>query len=122
MASNKNIKGITIEIGGDTTGLQKAINDVTKNSAGLYKELREVNNALKFDSSNAELIAQKQQILSEAIKETSDKLNVLKQSQQQVDEQFKKGEINEAQYRAFNRELVETENVLNSLKSQLQGV
>lgn len=120
--ANKNIKGITIELGGDTTGLQKALKGVDSTSVKLNSELKEVNKLLKFDPSNTELVAQKQKLLTDSIENTSTKLDQLKSAQSQVDAQFKSGNIGEEQYRAFAREVAQTEQSLNSYKSQLGGL
>lgn len=116
------IQGITIEIDGNTTGLQNALKDVNKKSVELNQELKDVNRLLKFDPGNAELIAQKQQLLSQQVENTSNKLNQLKQAQSQVEAQFKSGDIGEAQYRAFRREIESTEGQLKGLKTQLSKV
>ena len=105
----KAIKGITVEIGGDTVGLQKALNEADKSSKILNSELKQVNNALKLDPTNTTLLAQKQQILSEQVKNTSDKLQQLKSVQSQVEEKYKSGEIGADAYRAFQREIISTE-------------
>lgn len=117
MAGNT-IKGITIEIGGNTTKLGKALEDVNKRSRDLQKELKNVNSLLKYDPNNAELLNQKQQILNETITATKEKLETLKNAQQQVQDQFSRGEITAEQYRSFQREIVATENKLKSLESQ----
>ena len=120
--ANKNIKGITIELGGDSTGLQKALKTVDSTSVKLNSELKEVNKLLKFDPSNTELVAQKQKLLTDSIENTSTKLDQLKSAQSQVEQQFKNGNIGEEQYRAFQREVAQTEQSLNSYKSQLGGL
>lgn len=120
--ANKNIKGITIELDGNTTGLQKALKGVDSTSVKLNSELKEVNKLLKFDPSNTELVAQKQKLLTDAIGNTSTKLDQLKSAQSQVEAQFKSGNIGEEQYRAFQREVAQTEQSLNSYKSQLGGL
>lgn len=113
------IQGITIEIGGDTRGLKDALKDVNKESNKVSSELKEVERALKFDPSNTELIAQKQQLLAEQIQRTSEKLDVLKTAQSQVEAQFQSGEIGAEQYRAFQRELATTEGQLRRFNSQM---
>ena len=120
--ANKNIKGITIELDGNTTGLQKALKTVDSTSVKLNSELKEVNKLLKFDPSNTELVAQKQKLLTDSIGNTSTKLDQLKSAQSQVEAQFKSGNIGEEQYRAFGREVAQTEQSLNSYKSQLSGL
>lgn len=115
----KRIQGITIEIGGDTVGLQKALSDVNKRSKDLQSELRDVERLLKFNPGNVEALAQKQALLTKQIENTTDKLNQLKAAEQQVQAQFKKGDISEEQYRAFRREIEFTEGSLNGLKNKL---
>lgn len=110
------IKGITIEIGGDTTKLDKALSGVNKQSRDLQRELKEVEKGLKLDPKNTELLAQKQTLLKEAVAATSEKLDVLKTAEAQVQKQFKNGEVSEEQYRALQREIIKTESDLKSLK------
>ncbi|MEW9167030.1 phage tail tape measure protein [Bacillus pacificus] len=113
------IKGITIEIGGETTGLQNALKDVNKRSNDLTKELKDVERLLKFDPGNVEALAQKQQLLTKQIENTTQKLDKLKVAEQQVQAQFQNGKISEEQYRAFRREIEFTEGSLNGLKNKL---
>lgn len=115
----RNIKGITIEINGDTKGLDKALSSVNSSANKTQSELRDVNKLLKLDPGNTELIAQKQKLLAQAITQTGDKLKTLKEAQAQVDAQFAKGDIGEEQYRAFQREIASTEATLKGYKSQL---
>lgn len=113
------IKGITIEINGDTKGLDKALGNVNQSASKTQQELRDVNKLLKLDPGNTELIAQKQKLLGQAIEQTGDKLKTLKSAQAQVEAQFKSGDIGEEQYRAFQREVASTEASLKGYKSQL---
>ena len=107
------IKGLTIEIGGDTTKLGQALEDVNKKSRDLSSELGSINKLLKLDPTNVELLSQKQKVLADAISNTSDKLDTLKEAEKQVQEQFKRGEVSEEQVRALQREIIATENKLN---------
>lgn len=119
MASNRNaIKGITIKIGGDTTELGKALESVNKQSDTLSEELREVNRMLKFDPENTELLAQKQKLLAGQVENTQEKLEKLKEAERQVQEQFARGEVSEAQVRALRREIIKTEGQLQSYEEQ----
>ena len=118
MASKK-IKGIVIEIGGDTSKLGDALKDVEKKTSSLQSELREVERALKFNPDNVELLAQKQKILTDTVEETTNKLELLRKAEEQVLEQFNKGDIGEDQLRAFQREIITTESKLDSLKNAL---
>lgn len=104
-----NIKGITIEIGGDTTGLDKALKGVNGEISKTQSNLKEVNKALKLDPSNTELLEQKQRLLGDAVKATSEKLNTLKEAQEQALDQLAKGEIGQEQYDALTREITKTE-------------
>ena len=94
MASNT-IKGLTVEIGGDTTKLGKALEDVNKKGRDLSSELGQINKLLKLDPGNTELLAQKQKVLAEAIANTSTKLDTLKEAEKQVQKQFERGEVSE---------------------------
>lgn len=116
--ANSKIKGITIELGGDTTKLDKALEGSEKQSKNLQGELRGINTLLKFDPSSVELITQKQQVLSEAIETTKSKLKTLEQAQVQVQQQFEKGDITTEQYRSFQREIVSTQKKLSDLENQ----
>lgn len=113
------IKGITITLGADVQPLNKALADVNKKSKDLQSELRQVEKLLKLDPKNTELLAQKQKILAEAVENSKEKLDRLKTAQQQVNEQFAKGEINEEQYRAFQREVSKAEQELKGFEKQL---
>lgn len=117
---SNNIKGITIEIGGDTTKLDKALKDVNKESRSLQSELNEVNKGLKLDPKNTELVAQKQQILKAAVAETNEKLQILKEAEKQAADQVKSGDLGEDQYRALQREIISTEQNLKNLKGQAE--
>ncbi|PES39218.1 DUF2207 domain-containing protein [Bacillus thuringiensis] len=119
MMAGGRIKGITISIDGETTGLQNALKDVNKQSDSLAKELKDVERLLKFDPGNVEALAQKQQLLTQQIDNTTQKLDKLKAAEQQVQAQFQNGKISEEQYRAFRREIEFTERSLNGLKNKL---
>ena len=114
--ANSKIRGITIEIGGDTTKLDKALGSVDKKIKGTQVELREVNKLLKVDPTNTEMLAQKQALLTDAISETKEKLDILKNAESQVQAQFARGEISEEQYKALTREIGRTEVELANLE------
>lgn len=115
------IKGITIEIGGDTQKLTKALEGVNKQSRDLQGELKQVERLLKLDPKNTELLAQKQELLSKAISNTKEKLETLKEAERQVQQQFERGEVGEEQYRAIQREVIQTEQQLKNLEQQLKN-
>lgn len=117
--ANKAIRGITVEIGGNTTKLDKALGDSEKKSRSLQGELREITKLLKLDPTNVELLTQKQTALNEMVEETSKKLKTLEEAEAQVVAQFERGEIGENQLRAFQREIMQTENTLDDLRKEL---
>ena len=119
MANKKN-KGLTVEIGGDTTKLGKAIEDSKKKSKSLQSELKQVEKLLKLDPKNVELVAQKQKILAEQVEETKKRLSLLKDEQSKVNEMYKKGEIGEEDYRKYRRDVEQTEITLKNLETQLK--
>lgn len=114
------IKGITVKIGGDTVDLKKALESTTKTSKNLQSELNQVNKLLKFNPDNAALLAQKQELLTEKIGATREALKKLKDVQDDVERQAKNGEISGEQYRAYQREVEQTQSVLQHLETQLK--
>lgn len=117
-----NIKGITIEIGGNSEKLEKSLGDVYKKSKNLTTEMKNIDKALRFNPDNLELVGQKQKVLSEQVDNTRKRLDELKSAQEQVNEQFKNGDISESQYRAFQREIAETESILKNYEGKLADV
>lgn len=116
-----NIKGITIEIGGNTTKLEKALKDVNAGAKDLNKQLKEVEASLKFNPGNSELVAQKQRILAESIDNTKKKLETLKEAQEQAKKSLEEGKIGQEQYDALRREVIKTENQLKSFQGELKN-
>ena len=116
------IKGITIEIGGSTQELQKAMGGINKTTQDLGEELKNVNTLLKLDPKNTEIIAQKHKLLAEAIGATKEKLETLKEAERQAKEQFEQGKIGEEQYRAIQREVGFAEASLKNLEKSLKNV
>lgn len=108
------IKGLTVEIGGDTTKLGKALENVNKKSRELSSELGSINKLLKLDPGNADLLAQKQKVLADAVSNTREKLDKLKEAEKQVQAQFERGEVSEAQVRELQREIIATTKKLES--------
>jgi len=114
-----NIKGIVVEIGADTSALQKALTKINSISSGLSKELRDVNNLLKLDPSNTVAVSQKQEILAEKLKITSQRLEELEITQEIALEEMAKGtEISQENYRALEREIEKTKIELNKLNAE----
>lgn len=112
------IKGITIEIGGDTTKLQTALKGVNSSIKDTQSQLKDVEKLLKLDPGNTELLAQKQKFLADAVSETKEKLSTLKTAAEQANTALANGEISQQQYDALQREIIETENDLKSLEEQ----
>lgn len=112
------IKGITVEIGGDTTGLEKALKNVNSTIKNTQSQLKDVNRLLKLDPGNTELITQKQRALKDAIGATSEKLETLKQAQEQAKQQLENGDLGQDKYEALQREIIETEQELRRLQEE----
>lgn len=116
MANNK-IKGLTIEIEGSTTNLQKSMSEVNAKTKDLKTELRDVERLLKLDPGNVDALEQKQKLLADSIGATKDKLDQLKKAEKEVQEQFERGEVSEEQFRALQREVIKTETELKKLEN-----
>lgn len=115
MAKNR-IKGITIEIGGDTTQLQQSLKQVDSALKNTQNSLKDVNRLLKLDPKNTELLRQKQELLNTAVRDTKDRLTTLKDAYRQLD--GKGTEEAKEQQKLLAREIAETEQKLKSLKSE----
>lgn len=115
------VKGITIEFRGETTKLDKAIKDVNKETAKLDAELKQVNNALKFNPKNTELMAQKQQILTQKVSATEDKLEALRESEAKMAND-KNIDKNSAEWRDLQREIITTDSKLTHFQAELKKV
>lgn len=115
------LKGITVEIGGDTTKLGDAILKARKSASSLSGELRGVESLLKLDPTSTVLLAQKQDILAESINQAKDKLKMLHAAEMDVEHQFAAGKISTAQYRDFNREIEATEQAIKRLEDAAYG-
>ena len=117
MAGNR-IKGITVEIGGDTTKLQTALKGVNTEIRNTQSQLRDVEKLLKLDPGNTQLLVQKQRLLRDAVAETKQKLETLKTAAEQANAALANGDISQDQYDALQREIIETEQRLRSLEQQ----
>lgn len=110
------IKGMQIVIGGDTTGLSKALSGVNKKISGTQKELKDVERLLKLDPKNTVLLEQKQKLLAEAVSETREKLESLKKADEQLSESVKNYDKWKAAYDPIQQEFDDTKKKLNDLK------
>lgn len=115
--ASRNIKGITIEIDGQTKGLQDSLKGVNKDLRDTQKDLRDVNNLLKLDPSNMELLRQKQDLLGKATEDTKKKLEMEKEALRQMQESGDT-EKNQAAQDALQREIIETEQKLQGLQKE----
>jgi len=111
MASTK-IRGITIELGADTSGLSKALKGVNTEIKSTQKQLKDVERLLKLDPGNVELLEQKQRLLGNQVEQTTKKLDALKEAQKQVGEELQKTGEGQEQYDALTREIAATEREL----------
>ena len=111
------IKGITVEIGGDTTKLSKALKNVDSSIKSTQTQLRDVNKLLKLDPGNTELLAQKHKLLGDAVGQTKQRLETLKTAAEQADKALAAGDISKEQYDALQREIIETEQDLKKLET-----
>ena len=118
MASS--IKGITVKLGADTTALSTALKDVDKESRSLQTELKTVERLLKLDPTNTILLGQKQELLAKQVDSARDKLKLLSDVQEQIKDKFTQGEIDEGQYRAFEREVAKTQGELKKFSSAVE--
>ena len=112
------IKGITVQIGGDTTGLSKALKGVNGEIRNTQSQLKDVERLLKLDPTNTKLLEQKQRLLADAVSETKTKLDSLKQAEKQVQQQFAEGKVSQEQYDGLQREIAATEEALKRLEKQ----
>ena len=112
------IKGITVEIGGDTTKLSQALEGVNKNIKSTQTQLKDVEKLLKLDPKNTELLSQKQKLLADSIATTKEKLTTLKTAAEQANTALANGEISQEQYDALQREIIETEQELRNLETE----
>ena len=115
-----NIKGITIEFRGDTTKLDKALRQINTETRNLDKELKQVDKALKFNPTSVDLWRQKQQILTQKLEQTKDKLELLKKAQADMD--AKGVDKNSEEYRKLQREIIETESKVKTFEGQLRKI
>ena len=114
----RKIKGITVEIGGDTTKLDKALSDTNKSLGETQRSLRDVERLLKLDPKNTVLLEQKQRLLADAVSDTSKKLETLKTAAEQSGDELRKTAEGTKQYDALQREIAETERKLKDLEQQ----
>ena len=116
--STKSDGQVVIEIVGDDSALSKSLNEASNKSERFGKELQRVNELLKLDPKNITLVEQKQKLLTDEVEATKEKLELLRQAEQEVQAQFEKGKVTEEHYRAVQREIVSTEQALEKLTKE----
>lgn len=121
MAIGKKVKGITIEFDGDTTKLGRALSDISNKTTGLDRELKNVDRAMKFNPGNTELVAQKQQLLTQKVQQTKEKLDALKAAQKSLDDDSSVDKTSQ-EYMELRREIIETESKLGKFEEELRGI
>lgn len=120
-SSGTKIRGITVELGGDTTGLSKALGDVNDKIRNTQSQLKDVERLLKLDPKNTDLLKQRQELLAKAVSETKEKLEALKDAEKYVQQQVKEGKASQEQYEALQREIAATEQALKDLEKQTRN-
>lgn len=115
-----NVKGITIEFRGETTKLDKALKQINNETKAIDRELKQVDRALKFNPTNVDLWRQKQQLLTQKISETKEKLSLLEAEQKRLD--AANVDKNSEEYRKLQREIIETQSQVKHFESQLRKV
>ena len=113
-----NIKGITVEFSADTKKLDKALNGIKRETKSIDSQLRDVNNALKFNPGNTQLLAQKTQLLDQRVQSTAKSLETLKQKQAALDDDPAVDKTS-ADYMALQREIITTESKLKHFNNEL---
>lgn len=119
---SKNIKGITIDIGANTSKMSSALSKLNAPINKINSELKSLNNALKLDPKNTELLAQKQELLKKNIQESTNKLNELKKTQQAMGDYSKLTDEQKEAYRRLSVEIVKSENAIKSMNNELKGM
>ena len=117
--ASRDLKGLTIEIGGDTSNLTDALRDVDGELSNLQSNLRTVNSALRLDPGNVDALAQRQALLTDAVAETTQRIELLREAQRQADQQIADGvEIDQRAYRNLQSEIIRAEASLADYQRQ----
>lgn len=120
--AKKRIQGITIALDADTKGVTSGLKDVVSQSNKVSGELRQVESLLKFNPDNVTLLAQKQELLTKQVDLTTKRLEAMRGAQEDVQNQFKNGDIGEEEFRTFQREIAATEGRLDNYKKKLSEI
>ena len=117
MASTK-IRGITIELGADTSGISNALKDVNGDLSNTQRQLKDVERLLKLDPTNTELLEQKQRLLGDSVEGTKKKLEQLEKAQKEVGKRLQETGEGQEQYDALTREIVKTKDALQDAEKE----
>lgn len=119
--ASRNLRGLTIEIGGDTSNLSTALRDIDGDLSSLQQNLRTVNSALRLDSGNVDALAERQRLLNEAVSTTTERLDLLREAQRQVDQQIADGvDVDERAYQSLRAEIIRAEASLTDYQNQAE--
>lgn len=116
------IKGITIEIGGDTTKLDKALSGTNKTISQTQKQLKDVERLLKLDPGNTDLLEQKQRLLAQSVEATAEKLDTLRRAADNADKALQKGKDYQAAYEPLKTELDSVTASMRALEANAENM
>lgn len=117
------VKGIVVELGGDATGLNKAIKSVTAEAKDTQSELKKIERLLKMDPTNVTLLKQKQELLNQSIEKTETAVKALKDAKAKADKDMENGtEVNEKAYRELERQIEANEMSLRKARQEADQV
>ena len=120
MASNK--YGYMAKIGIDTTGVQNGLTEADSAMRAFSREMREVNNVIAQGGNSAEMAAQRNQLYAEQITQLNRRLEALRSVEEDINRARANGNIDESEYRAYRREIEQTENALQNLREQQRDI
>lgn len=123
--STKRIKGITVEIGGDLTSLDKALKSTNDSLSNTQKNLKDVERLLKLDPKNVELLDQKQRLLAQSAEQTADKLKTIQEVLDNSTASNVRYDAWTQSFASMQGQITKTENALESLdkkKKELQSL
>lgn len=121
--SGTKVKGIIVEIGGDTTSLSKAINSVSADARSTQSELKKIEKLLKMDPTNVVLLKQKQELLNQSIEKTEGVIKSLRAAKDKADSDMANGtQVNEKAYRELERQIEANEIALQSARDEIDKI
>lgn len=118
MGSKSRVKGIVVQIGGDTVGLDKALQNTNKQIGNTQSKLKDVERLLKLDPTNTTLLEQKQKLLFQATKETAEKLQALNDANDDLKDKTKNYDAWKQAYDPIKAQIDDTSDKLKKLKAE----